>query len=73
MSQQRQQITLVQEGSILVAQQQPVIGAIADVRPDYRAGKSTYPHPKYGRDVGTPHPVYRSGLALTVPVTAPMK
>jgi CRISPR-associated protein Csm4 len=68
-AQQRQQITLVQEGSVLVPQGQAITGAIADVHPTY-AG-STQPHPIYGYGRGTPHPVYRSGVALTVPVTAP--
>jgi CRISPR-associated protein Csm4 len=67
-AQQRQEITLVQEGSVLVPQGQLITGAIADVRPDY--ARSSQPHPIYDRRRGTPHPVYRSGVALTVPVTA---
>ncbi len=68
MAQQRQQITLVQEGAVLVASASSLIGTIADVRPDY--ARSNTPHPRYGTAYGTRHPVYRSGLALTVPVTA---
>jgi CRISPR-associated protein Csm4 len=67
-AQQRQQITLVQEGSVLAPQSRVITGDIADVRPNYAHNKQ--PHPLYGKDTGTRHPVYRSGLALTVPVIA---
>lgn len=66
MAQRRQRVRMVVEGSVLDASAGALRGRIVDVRPDYR--KSSRPHPLIGADVGTPHPVYRSGLALTVPI-----
>lgn len=65
--QQRQEITLVREGSALVPPNPPqaLRGRMVDVRPDY--SKSTTEHPLYGKGQGTAHPVYRSGIALGVP------
>ncbi len=55
-SHQRQQVMLVSEGSVLAAGTAVPIGTIANVRP-----KEAH---------GVAHPIYRSGLALTVPVAA---
>lgn len=66
MPQRRQRVRMVAEGAVLDARAVVPRGQIIDVRPDYR--KSAQAHPALGRSVGTPHPVYRSGLALTAPI-----
>jgi CRISPR-associated protein Csm4 len=57
-SRPRQVITVLAEGSVLDTQGRTLRGQIADVRPMSEHGPLT------------PHPVYRSGLALTLPVHA---
>lgn len=64
--QRRQRVRMVAEGSVLDVRAANPRGQVVDVRPDYR--KSARDHPVLGRNVGTPHPVYRSGLALTTPI-----
>lgn len=65
MSQRRQRVRMIVEGSVLDASAGALRGCIVDVRPDY---SKSGPHPLLGAGFGTPHPVYRSGLALTVPI-----
>ncbi|MFQ3631712.1 type III-A CRISPR-associated RAMP protein Csm4 [Roseiflexus sp.] len=64
--QRRQRVRMVAEGSVLDVRAAALRGLVLDVRPDY--SQSMRAHPVLGRDVGTPHPVYRSGLALTTPI-----
>lgn len=64
-SQRRQRVMMVVEGSVLDEGLGPVRGKVVDVRPHYSAER---PHPQVGAGDGTSHPVYRSGLALTVPI-----
>lgn len=68
-AQRRQRIRMVAEGSVLATGATPVYGRIADVRPDYSLSSREHPIFKCGK--GTPHPVYRSGLALTLPIPDP--
>lgn len=65
-AQRRQRVRMVTEGSVLDVSRVAVRGEIVDVRPNY--AKSTHEHPVFGCGIGTSHPVYRSGLALTVPI-----
>jgi len=64
-SQRRQRVMMVAEGAVLDAGAAPAHGRVADVRPVYSPAR---PHPQLGSGPGTDHPVYRSGLALTVPI-----
>ena len=59
MSQRRQRVRMIVEGSVIDAGAGALRGRIVDVRPDY---SKSGPHPLLGAGVGTPHPVYRSGL-----------
>ena len=66
-AQRRQRVRMVAEGSVLDGAKVdgPIRGTVVDVRPVYKAGK---PHPHLGIGNGTDHPVYRSGLALALPI-----
>jgi CRISPR-associated protein Csm4 len=64
-SQRRQRVMMVSEGAVLDTSAAPLRGRVADVRPVYRERR---PHPQVGSGNGTAHPVYRSGLALSVPI-----
>ena len=55
-AQRRKRTRLLEVGSVLVANG-PVVGRLVDARPEYE---------KIG---APPHPVYRSGVALTIGVT----
>jgi CRISPR-associated protein Csm4 len=65
-AQRRQRIRMVAEGSVIAMTAAHLRGDIVDVRPDYR--KSRQAHPIFGKGQGTAHPVYRSGLALALPI-----
>lgn len=65
-AQRRQRVRMVTEGSVLDLSAGSVRGEIVNVQPNY--AKSTRKHPVFGAGFGTSHPVYRSGLALTVPI-----
>ncbi|NTV62659.1 MAG: type III-A CRISPR-associated RAMP protein Csm4 [Oscillochloris sp.] len=67
-AQRRQRVRMVAEGSVLDAEAitGALRGKVEDVRPDYR--KSKREHPIFKREQGTSHPVYRSGLALALPI-----
>ncbi len=56
-TQRRKRVMMVAEGALLDTEAAPVRGAVVDVRPDATTG---------GPAVS--HPVYRSGLALTIPL-----
>jgi CRISPR-associated protein Csm4 len=65
-AQRRQRVRMVSEGAILA--HSDVRGQVVDVRPDY--SKSRRAHPILGSGQGADHPVYRSGLALALPIPA---
>lgn len=65
-AQRRRRIRMVAEGSVIDISAGMPRGTLADVRPDYRQSRDG--HPIVGRDQGTAHPVYRSGLALALPI-----
>jgi CRISPR-associated protein Csm4 len=56
-AQRRRRLRLIEAGSVLV-DAAPITGQIVDVRPEY------------DQPGAPPHPVYRSGIALTIGVTA---
>ena len=56
-TQRRKRVMMVAEGALLDLGAAPVRGKVVDVRPDAVAGSPT-----------VSHPVYRSGLALTLPL-----
>jgi CRISPR-associated protein Csm4 len=62
-AQRRQTVQMVAEGSLL--DNPAPQGKVVDVRPVYSKER---PHPALGSGNGTGHPVYRSGLALAVPI-----
>ena len=66
-AQRRQRVRMVAEGSVLDGAKVdgPIRGTVVDVRPVYTAEK---PHPQLRSGNGTAHPVYRSGLALALPI-----
>ncbi|RRR69838.1 MAG: type III-A CRISPR-associated RAMP protein Csm4 [Candidatus Viridilinea halotolerans] len=64
-SQRRQRVMMVSEGAILDTKAAAVRGHVEDVRPVYSEKR---PHPQVGSGNGTSHPVYRSGLALTLAI-----
>jgi len=66
-SQRRQRVMMVAEGAVLAMAADEVCGRVVDVRPIYTEGR---PHPQLGSGPGTEHPVYRSGLALALPIPA---
>ncbi|MFQ3662257.1 MAG: type III-A CRISPR-associated RAMP protein Csm4 [Chloroflexaceae bacterium] len=68
-TQRRQRVLMVAEGAVLDVRAAPVRGRVENVAPDY--SKSSRPHPRFGRGSGVEHPVYRSGLALMVPIPDP--
>jgi CRISPR-associated protein Csm4 len=66
-AQRRAKLRMVAEGAVIAAAPEQVRGTLVDVRPVYSAHK---PHPQLGAGPGVDHPVYRSGLALTLAIPA---
>ncbi len=68
-AQRRQKLRMIAEGAVLAAPPEQLRGKLVDVRPDYSLSRDEHPTLKRGK--GAPHPIYRSGLALALPIPDP--